>query len=136
YLDKYRGQLIIAYLALFIGLAAILAVPQLVRYVIDHGIGDDNRSVVLLGSFAIVGASVATGVFTYMRSYLFQSLSERVATDMRAEYFRKLQTLPFSFYDRSQTGQLMSRGSEDITSIRRFMMFSLRMLVYGTAMML
>lgn len=136
YLGKYRGQLIVAYVALFIGLASILAVPQLVRYVIDEGIREDRSNVVIWGSIAIIGAAVATGIFTFARSYLFQSLSERVATDLRAEYYRKLQTLPYSFYDRAQTGQLMSRGSEDITSIRRFMMFSLRMLVYGSAMMI
>lgn len=136
YLRKYLGRLIIAYLALFIGLAAMLVIPQLVRYVIDHGISTGDRNVILWGSVAIVGAAVATGVFTYTRSYLFQSLSERVATDLRAEYYEKLQTLDFSFYDISQTGQLMSRGSEDVNSIRRFLMFSLRMLVYGSVMML
>lgn len=123
-------------MTLFIALAAILAVPRLVRYVIDNGIAEGDRSVIFWGSAAIVLAAVATGIFTYTRSYLFQSLSERVGTDMRAEYYRKLQTLDFAYYDRSQTGQLMSRGSEDINSIRRFMMFSLRMLVYGAAMML
>ena len=125
-----------AYSALFIGLAAMLAVPQLIRYVIDDGISKDNNSIIIWGSVAIVGAAVLTGFFTYLRSYLFQALSEQVATDMRAEYYRKLQTLNFAYYDRSQTGQLMSRGSEDINSIRRFMMFSMRMLVYGTLMMI
>ncbi|MFW6074627.1 MAG: ABC transporter ATP-binding protein [Chloroflexota bacterium] len=136
YLNKYKGQLVIAYAALFIGLGSMLAVPQLVRYVIDTGIGDDNTSVVLWGAVAIIGAAIATGLFFYVRSYLFQSLSERVATDMRAEYYRRLQGLNFAWFDRSQTGQLMSRGSEDITSIRRFMMFSMRMLIHGFTMML
>ena len=66
----------------------------------------------------------------------FQSLAERVGTDLRAQYYRKLQTLNFAYFDRAQTGQLMSRGSEDINSIRRFMMFSMRMLVFGTVMMI
>ena len=136
YLGKYKGSLVVAYASLFIGLGAMLAVPQLIRYVIDEGIGGDNRTVVIWGSVAIIGAAIATGLFTYIRSYLFQALSERVATDMRAEYYRKLQTLNFAYYDRAQTGQLMSRGSEDINSIRRFMMFSMRMLVYGTVMMI
>ncbi len=121
---------------MFIGLAAMLAVPQLIRYVIDEGISKDNNSIVIWGALAIVGAAVLTGTFTYVRSYLFQSLAERVGTDLRAEYYRKLQTLNFAYFDRAQTGQLMSRGSEDINSIRRFMMFSMRMLVYGTVMMI
>jgi ATP-binding cassette subfamily B protein len=136
YLGKYKRDLVVAYISLFIAIAALLAVPALIEYVIDEGIDNDNRSVVIWGAVAIVAAATATGFFTYVRSYIFQSLSERVGTDMRAEYFRKLQTLNFAYYDRAQTGQLMSRGSEDINSIRRFLMFSMRMLVYSTVMML
>ena len=135
YLGKYKSSLVIGYVSLFLGLAAMLAVPQFIGYVIDDGIADDNNSIVIWGSLAIVGLAVFTGLFTYIRSYIFQSLAERVGTDLRAEYYRKLQDLNFAYYDRSQTGQLMSRGSEDINSIRRFMMFSMRMLVYGTVMM-
>ena len=136
YLSEYKLQLVVGYVSLFIGLGAMLAVPQLIGYVIDEGISADNDSVVIWGAVAIIGAAILTGTFTYVRSYIFQSLAERVGTDLRAEYFRKLQTLNFAYFDRSQTGQLMSRGSEDINSIRRFMMFSMRMLVYGTVMMI
>ncbi len=134
YLHKYKGQLVIAYIALFIGVGAMLVVPKLVEYIIDEGISGDNNSVVVWGATAIVLAAIAQGLFTYTRSYLFQSLSERVATDMRLEYYRKLQTLTFSYYDHAQSGQLMSRGAEDINSIRRFMMFSMRMLVLSITM--
>ncbi|CAN5793805.1 ABC transporter ATP-binding protein [soil metagenome] len=135
YLGKYKGTLVFGYVSLFIGLGSMLAVPQFIRYVIDEGIAANNNTIVIWGSAAIVGLAVLTGLFTYVRSYIFQALAERVATDLRAEYYRTLQRLNFAYYDRSQTGQLMSRGSEDINSIRRFLMFSMRMLVYGTVMM-
>ena len=54
YLGKYKWQLIFAYVTMFIGLAALLAVPRLVEYVIDEGIDAGNRQVVVLGSLAIV----------------------------------------------------------------------------------
>jgi ATP-binding cassette subfamily B protein len=136
YLGKYKRDLVVAYVSMFIALAALLAVPALIEYVIDDGIDGGNRTIVVWGAVAIVVAAIATGFFTFVRSYIFQALSERVGTDLRAEYYRKLQTLNFAYYDRAQTGQLMSRGSEDINSIRRFLMFSMRMLVYGTVMML
>jgi len=134
YVGIYKWQLVLAYTTMFIGLAALLAVPRLVEYVIDDGIDAGNRRVVLLGSLAIVGAAVGQGIFIYIRSYLFQALAERVSTDMRAEYYRKLQTLSFSFYDTADSGQLMARGAEDINSIRRFLMFSMRMFIYGLTM--
>lgn len=134
YVGKYKWLLILAYATMFIGLAALLAVPRLVEYVIDEGIDAGDRRAVLIGSLAIVAAAVGQGIFIYIRSYLFQALAERVSTDLRAEYYRKLQTLSFSFYDTADSGQLMARGAEDINSIRRFLMFSMRMFIYGLTM--
>jgi len=135
YLGRYKWQVVIAYVSMFIGLAAMLMVPRLVQYVIDDGIAANDNRVVFLGALFILLAAVFQGIFTYIRSYLFQALAERVGTDMRAEYYEHLQTLPFSYYDKVQSGQLMSRGAEDINSIRRFMMFSLRMGVYSAMML-
>lgn len=136
YLGRYKWNVVIAYVSMFIGLGAMLLVPRLVQYVIDDGIAEGDNGVVLLGALFILLAAVAQGIFTYIRSYLFQALAERVGTDMRAEFYEHLQVLPFSYYDRAQSGQLMSRGAEDINSIRRFLMFSLRMGVYSGMMLL
>ncbi len=125
----------VAYVSMFIGLGSMLLVPRLVKYVIDDGISASDNRVVVLGALYILAAALAQGIFTYIRTYLFQALAERVGTDMRAEYYEHLQTLPFSYYDKAQSGQLMSRGAEDVNSIRRFMMFSLRMGVYSMMML-
>lgn len=135
YLKPYTWQVVIAYISMFIGLGSMLLVPRLIGYVIDDGISANNNRVVVLGAVYILLAALAQGIFTYIRSYLFQALAERVGADMRAEYYDHLQTLPFSYYDKAQSGQLMSRGAEDISSIRRFMMFSLRMGVYSVMML-
>jgi ATP-binding cassette, subfamily B, multidrug efflux pump len=135
YLGRYKWLVVVAYVSMFIGLAAMLLVPRLVQYVIDDGIAANDNRVVFLGALFILLAAVFQGIFTYIRSYLFQALAERVGTDMRAEYYEHLQVLPFSYYDKAQSGQLMSRGAEDINSIRRFLMFSLRMGVYSGMML-
>jgi ATP-binding cassette, subfamily B, multidrug efflux pump len=135
YLGRYKWLVILAYVSMFIGLGSMLLVPRLIQYVIDDGIAGNDDRVLLLGALFILLAAVGQGVFTYVRSYLFQALAERVGTDLRGEYYQHLQTLPFSYYDRAQSGQLMSRGAEDINSIRRFMMFSLRMGVYSAMML-
>ena len=136
YLGRYKLNVVVAYVSMFIGLAAMLLVPRLVQYVIDDGIAEGDNNVVLLGALFILLAAVFQGIFTYIRSYLFQALAERVGTDLRAEFYEHLQVLPFSYYDKAQSGQLMSRGAEDINSIRRFLMFSLRMGVYSGMMLL
>lgn len=136
YLGAYRWPLVIAYVSLFVALAAQLTVPKLIQVVIDDGIVVDDRSVVLQGALFIVGATLVQAIFTYVRSYLFQALAERVSTDVRGQLYEHMLTLSFSFFDTSQSGQLMSRATEDVNAIRRFLMFSLRMAIYAMSMFL
>jgi ATP-binding cassette subfamily B protein len=131
YLSAYRGRLIVAYVCLFAAIAAQLTVPKLVQHVIDDGIVDGESSVILTGSMLIIGAVAIQAVFTYIRSYLFQALAEHVSTDIRAQLYGHLLELPFQFFDTAQSGQLMSRATEDVNAVRRFLMFSLRMTIYS-----
>ncbi|MBX5444704.1 ABC transporter ATP-binding protein [Sphaerobacter sp.] len=136
YLRPYWRRVIVAYVALLIGTAMQLAVPRLVEYVIDSGLVASNLRVVTLGTLAIVTAGLLQGAFTFVRSYLFTFLAERVSFDIRNDLYRHLQALPFSFFDRAHTGQLMSRATEDVNSIRRFLMFSMRSLVQSVGMLI
>ena len=135
YLRPYRVALVVAYVSLFIAVSAQLTVPFLVGWVIDEGIAADDQDVILTGAFLIIGIVAVQSIFTYIRTYLFQSLAERVATDVRRQLYEHMLTLSFSFFDTSQSGQLMSRATEDVNAIRRFMMFSLRMAIYSVSIL-
>jgi ATP-binding cassette subfamily B protein len=63
-------------------------------------------------------------------------MAERVSTDIRAELYEHMMTLSFGYFDTSQSGQLMSRATEDVNSIRRFLMFSMRLAIFSSAMLL
>jgi len=136
YLNVYRWPLLIAYVSLFAALAAQLTVPKLVQWVIDDGIAGGERPIILQGAMLIVAATFIQAIFTYVRSYLFQALAERVSTDVRGQLYEHMLTLSFSFFDTSQSGQLMSRATEDVNAIRRFLMFALRMTIYAVSMFL
>ncbi len=136
YLRPYRVALVVAYVSLFIAVSAQLTVPLLVGWVIDEGIAGDDQDLILTGAILIVGVVAIQSIFTYIRTYLFQALAERVATDVRRQLYEHMLTLSFSFFDTSQSGQLMSRATEDVNAIRRFMMFSLRMAIYSVSILL
>lgn len=129
YLRPYWRRVVLGYAALIIAVGMQLSIPRLVQYVIDNGLVRDDLRAVSVGALAIVSVGVLQGVFTYVRSFQFQYLAERIAFDIRNELYRHMLRLPFSFYDRANTGQLMSRGTEDINAIRRFLMFALRSIV-------
>ncbi len=58
------------------------------------------------------------GILTAVYDFLIQYMSHRVARDMRNDYYRHLQTLSYSYYDRANTGDLISRAISDIDSAR------------------
>lgn len=134
YLKPYWKRIIIAYVALLIGMAMQLLVPRLVEYVINNGLVDRSMFAVTVGSIAVVGTGVLQAGFAYTRSYLFMMLGFAVSYDMRNELYEHLHILPFSYFDNANTGQLMSRGTEDIRMIRRFLLSSMRTLVQSIIM--
>lgn len=135
YLKPYWKRIVVAYVALLIGMAMQLLVPRLVEYVIDSGLVQRSMFAVTLGSIAVVGTGILQAGFTYTRSYLFMMLGFAVSYDIRNEFYEHLHILPFSYFDSSNTGQLMSRATEDIRMIRRFLLSSMRSLVQSIIML-
>ncbi len=129
YLKPYWRRVILLYVSLFIAMGIQLAIPYVLGRAIDDGIVDGDRQVLLHSALLIVALTALQGIFTFGRMYFSQQLAERVAYDMRNELFAHLQALQFSFHDRSSTGQLMSRGTEDINNIRAMLVMTLRPLV-------
>ncbi len=136
YITPYWKWLVIGYAAMIVSIGMQLVIPRLVEYVIDSGLVEESSRTLTIGVLAIVAVGFTQGIFTFLRSYMFQFLAERVGYDIRNQLYGHMQYLPFSFFDRSHTGQLMSRGTEDINSIRRFLMFSLRMVVQTGGMLI
>ncbi|HVL26233.1 MAG TPA: ABC transporter ATP-binding protein [Thermomicrobiales bacterium] len=136
YLKPYARWLVVVYAALLIALGLQLAIPQVLGQAIDHGVV--GRDLTYLGKAAalIVGLALLQAGFTFVRSYGTNVLAERVGNDLRDELYDKFQELPFRFYDRAQTGQLMSRATDDINNIRGMLMFSLRAIVQAVGMLI
>lgn len=131
YLKPYWRRVILVYVTLFIALALQLAIPQILARAIDHGILGKNIGYLTVAALLIILFSLGQGVFTFIRSYHVNVLAEKVGYDLRNQLYDRFQNLSFSYYDRAQTGQLMSRATDDINQIRGMLMVSLRSLVQG-----
>ena len=136
-LRRYWWAVALAYLALLGSVAFTILVPWLVRAVIDRGIGLDASGVphgstrqLVVYAVLIVLASAARGAFAYAQSYMAEFLSQRVAYDLRNDLYERIQRLSFSFHDRSQTGQLMSRATVDVDAARQFLSTGMLRSVY------
>lgn len=69
-------------------------------------------------AIGIVCAHVLKGIFQYFNAYLVASVTNRVGTDVRADMYSHIQSLPLSFFHKSKIGDLMSRMSYDVGLIQ------------------
>ncbi len=74
-------------------------------------------------SLEIIGISAVSAVFQYGLGYGGQSLGQKIIYDMRNKIFSSIQNQSFSFHDRKETGQLMSRATGDVEAVRRLLAF-------------
>ena len=107
------------------GLAAMLLAdgvsllsPQLIRAVIDRGIGGRDLRLAGLLAGALVGLAFLRGIFTFAQGRLIEQASQGVAYDLRNAIQDRLSALSFAFHDTAETGQLLSRAVQDVDRIR------------------
>jgi ATP-binding cassette, subfamily B, multidrug efflux pump len=74
----------------------------------------------IYAGLAIVLFAILRGIFSFLTSYWGERNSQSVAFDIRNELFAKIQRLSFSYHDKTQTGQLMIRATDDIEKVRLF----------------
>src|SRR3989440_11393975 len=120
YLRSYRRAAAGAFAALLVVTAANLVAPQLIRLAIDQGLAGRRWSVVLVAAGGLVGVALARGLCTFLQGYLAERASQGVAYDLRNALFERIERLSFSYYDRVQTGQLVTRLTNDVEQIRQF----------------
>jgi len=118
FLSRYKILVVGALFSLVLAAGTTLAVPVAVRRMIDHGFtGSDaifvNNYFVMLVALALVLA-LASG----LRYFFVISLGERVVADLRNAVFAHVTSLSPEFFDRSQSGEIVSRLSVDTTQIK------------------
>ena len=104
--------------ALFIS-AVDIAYPLISRYVLNNYLKAENanfRPFFILMAFCFLMYILRTGA-TFIVTYLGHSLGVGIEADMRRDAFTHLQKLGFSFYDKSRTGKLLSRCTNDLFDV-------------------
>ncbi|MGH7666885.1 MAG: ABC transporter ATP-binding protein [Candidatus Dormibacteria bacterium] len=117
--------MVVMVVAAVIGVAASLVVPLLTKAVIDgpiahHEVGGLWR----LGGLAIALGLVQAGLI-FTRRWIQSGAVTGIETSIRGDLFAHLQRLPAAFHDQWQSGQLLSRATVDLSTIRRFLGFGL-----------
>jgi ATP-binding cassette subfamily B protein len=128
FLRPYRkqlwGSLVFAWAAMGMTVLIPLLIGHTVNEIEDGSTGQSHASLLLL-SAAIVGAAVLRLGLTVVRRLVAGKVSLAVEFDLRQRFYSHLQSLELGFFDSQQTGQLMSRATVDLQSIRFFLGYGL-----------
>jgi ATP-binding cassette, subfamily B, bacterial len=132
YLLPYRARWIVMLVVSVVSLAATVAIPLMTKAVIDGPVRhQDPHGLWVLGS-AAVAVGVTEAVLWFIRRWMVARATMGVEADIRKDLYGRLQILPMSFHSRWQSGQLLSRVMNDLSTIRRFLSFGLVFLILNT----
>ena len=120
YLRIYKRDAIGAFVALILVSAANLASPLFISIAIDRGLEDRESGAVVMAVAGLIGVAIARGVFSFLQGFLAERASQGVAFDLRNTLFAHIERLSFAYYDRVETGQLLTRLTSDVEQVRGF----------------
>jgi ABC-type multidrug transport system fused ATPase/permease subunit len=124
FLRPYRRAVIGSLVFAWGAMVMTVGIPWLVGSTVN-AIEDHQRSDILPLALAIVGAGILRLGLTVVRRLIAGKVSVAVEFDLRARLYGHLQALELGFFDSQQTGQLMSRATVDLQSIRFFLGYGL-----------
>jgi ABC-type multidrug transport system fused ATPase/permease subunit len=124
FLRPYRRQLIFSLGLAWLAMGMTVLIPLLLGAGVD-AIEQDHRDDILPLALALLGAGVLRLGLTVGRRLIAGKVSLGVEYDLRQRFYEHLQKLELAFFDSQQTGQLMSRATVDLQSIRFFLGYGL-----------
>jgi ATP-binding cassette, subfamily B, bacterial len=118
FVRPYLRTLLLGALALLLGAGAILAFGFVLRLLVDAGLSEQDPAALNRALLALLGAVAVMAAGAGLRIYLVTWLGERVVADLRRAVFANVIAMDPSFFERTRTGEVISRLTADTTLIQ------------------
>ncbi len=125
FLTPYTGKVAVTAISAVGLMACSVTLPYLTGRVIDDVLEGGDRSALAPLVWAVVGVVSVRMIFGVVRRWVSGQVSLAVEFDLRARLFAHLQRMSLSYYDRMPVGQLMSRATSDLQTVRFFLGYGL-----------
>lgn len=125
YAWRYKHLYVIPIAAMLIAIGLDMFNPIVTQKIIDDVIRGGRFELLNTLLFALLGITLGRAIFGYMREFLFDYAGSKVTLDIRNDLFTHIQKLPFDYFDGVNTGEIMSRTTEDVTNIWNAMGFAI-----------
>ncbi|MEU5433214.1 ABC transporter ATP-binding protein [Streptomyces sp. NPDC020719] len=132
YVRPIRTRLFSAAFVAVIASCLGLVIPLVLKWIVDGPVGDGDPGGVWLGAFVLLLLGLAEALLFGLRRWLVARPLAGVEAAMRADLYRHVQRLPVAFHDRWPSGQLLSRGTTDLSLVRMFLAFPLTFLLVNS----
>ena len=118
YLKPRWRRVVAIYVVMFLGSGTLLAIPQLVRWIVDHGIARHELGVVWRAVGLLLLLALARAVLAFLMGRWTEIVSQGVAADLRQQMFNRFTVMSVSLISRMESGQLLQRAVQDVERIR------------------
>jgi ATP-binding cassette subfamily B protein len=125
YLRPYWKWAVIAAIGTIASTALTIAIPAILRDVVDIGLQTSDSSYMLAAGLLVIGLGLLRGIVGFAFRYFGEKLSHFIAFDIRNEVYNKVQNQSFAYHDISQTGTLITRAISDVSEVQRFFAYGL-----------
>ncbi len=137
YFRRYWLKLVAGGLALLCNNGIWVIFPQVLRRTFnDLNTGVTHQKLIYY-SLAIIAVAGGRGIFLFLTRWIIIGISREIEFDMRNDLFRHLEALSYSFYQRTRTGDVMARATNDLNAVRMLLgpaiMYSANTVVFTAA---
>src|SRR4051794_34649707 len=133
YLRPLRGRIALIIGCTLVSTVAYVAMPLVVKAVIDGPIARGDRAAIVHWAFFAMGLAIIEMSLNHVRRSQLAIVSTDLETALRDDLYAQMQRLDLGFHDRWQSGQLLSRAMTDLAIVRRFIGFGAVFFVLITA---
>src|ERR1051326_4808377 len=118
YFGRYKRSLALGFICVVGSAAFSLLKPSIVGNAVDVLSQAFSRTALVKYGLLFVGAAAVEGSFLYAQRWILIGASRHIEYDMRNDFYAHLQKLPLKYYHEQRTGDLMSRATNDLSSVR------------------
>ena len=115
----HRGSIGVFLVLTVFDAALVVVTPLLVKRLVDDGILQDDKALVVSLALAIAGVAVVDAGLALAMGWLSSRIGEGLIYDLRTSVFAHVQRMSLAFFTRTQTGALVSRLNNDVIGAQR-----------------
>src|SRR6266705_1775903 len=133
-LKKYRRSYVVGTICVFCNNGIWILFPQVIRRAVDDMHLGVTREKLLTYSLLLLAVAGTKGIFQFLTRWIVIGVSREIEFDLRNDLFEHLESLSYSFYQRTRTGDIMARATNDLNAVRMLLgpaiMYSANTLVF------